>query len=189
MICRDEDWLRRNGSGTAKKTRDGVLVEERGGQGIFQGPGILAKHLFGTLITALMNLVIFHVILIIGLILIGTQNAGSLFFQNPFIYFGLQLLFGVAVSSIVIAVCERSRNWDYNGIDYILLITDTGIGFAVFCAAAKNSNQRILDIEPNGGLPYRSISVGIPVTWDCHAGCMDAVVFDVKRCTHQKSRY
>lgn len=149
MICRDEDWLRRNGSGTAKKTRDGVLVEERGGQGIFQGPGILAKHLFGTLITALMNLVIFHVILIIGLILIGTQNAGSLFFQNPFIYFGLQLLFGVAVSSIVIAVCERSRNWDYNGIDYILLITDTGIGFAVFCAAAKNSNQRILDIEKN----------------------------------------
>lgn len=80
------------------------------GKGYSRVQVFLAKHLFGTLITTLMNLVIFLVILIIGLILIGTQHVGSLFFKNLFLYFGLQLLFGVAVSSIVIAVCEWSRN-------------------------------------------------------------------------------
>ena len=62
------------------------------GKGYSRVQVFLAKHLFGTLITTLMNLVIFLVILIIGLILIGTQHVGSLFFQNLFIYFGLQLL-------------------------------------------------------------------------------------------------
>lgn len=80
------------------------------GKGYSRVQVFLAKHLFGTLITALMNLAIFLVILAIGLILIGTQHVGSLFFQNLFIYFGLQLLFDIAVSSIVIAVCECSRN-------------------------------------------------------------------------------
>ena len=36
---------------------------------------------------------VFLVILAIGLILIGTQHVNILFFQNLFIYFGLQLLF------------------------------------------------------------------------------------------------
>lgn len=80
------------------------------GKGYSRVQVFLAKHLFGTLVTALMNLAIFLVILAIGLILIGTQHVNILFFQNLFIYFGLQLLFGVAVSSIVIAVCEWSRN-------------------------------------------------------------------------------
>lgn len=80
------------------------------GKGYSRVQVFLAKYLFGTLITALMNLVVFLAILIIGLILIGIQHAGSLFFQNLFLYFGLQLLFGVAVSSIIIAVCEWSRN-------------------------------------------------------------------------------
>ena len=55
------------------------------GKGYSRVQVFLAKHLFGTLITTLMNLVIFLVILIIGLILIGTQHVGSLFFQNLFI--------------------------------------------------------------------------------------------------------
>lgn len=80
------------------------------GKGYSRVQVFLAKHLFGTLVTVLMNLAIFLVILAIGLILIGTQHVNILFFQNLFIYFGLQLLFGVAVSSIVIAVCEWSRN-------------------------------------------------------------------------------
>ncbi len=53
------------------------------------------------------------------------------------------------------------RNWDYNGADYIFPITDAGIGFTVFCNAAKNNNQRVLDIESDGGLPYRSIHIGL----------------------------
>ena len=80
------------------------------GKGYARTQVYLAKHLFGILITMLMNLVLFLVILIIGLIMIGTENEGWPLFQNLFIYFGLQLLFGVAVSSIVIAVCEWSRN-------------------------------------------------------------------------------
>ena len=93
------------------------------GKGYSRVQVFLAKHLFGTLITTLMNLVIFLVILIIGLILIGTQHVGRLFFQNLFIYFGLQLLFGVAVSSIVIAVCEWSRNMAVEiGITMALII-------------------------------------------------------------------
>ena len=70
----------------------------------------LAKHLFGTVITLIMNLIIFLVILTIGLILIGMPDKGGLFFQDLLIYFGLQLLFGSAISNIVIAVCEWSRN-------------------------------------------------------------------------------
>ena len=54
--------------------------------------------------------IIFLVILTIGLILIGMPDKGGLFFQDLLIYFGLQLLFGAAISSIVIAVCEWSRN-------------------------------------------------------------------------------
>ena len=54
--------------------------------------------------------IIFLVILTIGLILIGMPDKGGLFFQDLLIYFGLQLLFGSAISSIVIAVCEWSRN-------------------------------------------------------------------------------
>ena len=53
------------------------------------------------------------------------------------------------------------RNWDYNGADHIFPITDAGIGFTVFCNAAKNNNQRVLDIESDGGLPYRSIHIGL----------------------------
>ena len=54
--------------------------------------------------------IIFLVILTIGLILIGMPDKGGLFFRDLLIYFGLQLLFGSAISSIVIAVCEWSRN-------------------------------------------------------------------------------
>ena len=113
-------------------------MEERGGQGIFQGPGIFGKapiwntdyraHEFSHFSCDFDNWADTNR---------DTECRESVFFRIPLSIFGLQLLFGVAVSSIVIAVCERSRNWDYNGIDYILLITDTGIGFAVFCAAAK----------------------------------------------------
>lgn len=44
------------------------------------------------------------------LIMIGILENGRMFFQNMLLYLGLQLLFGIAVSSIVIAVCEWSRN-------------------------------------------------------------------------------
>lgn len=54
--------------------------------------------------------IIFLVILTIGLILIGMPDKGGLFFRDLLIYFGLQLLFGSAISNIVIAVCEWSRN-------------------------------------------------------------------------------
>lgn len=76
-----------------------------------------------------------------------------------------------------------------HGADHIFPITDAGIGFTAFCDAAKNCNQRILYIESDGGLPYRSIHIGVSVSWDFHGGCMDAVVFGVKRCTLQESRY
>ena len=80
------------------------------GKGYSRTQVFLAKHLFGTVITLIMNLIIFLVILTIGLILIGMPDKGGLFFQDLLIYFGLQLLFGAAISSIVIAVCEWSRN-------------------------------------------------------------------------------
>ena len=54
--------------------------------------------------------IIFLVILTIGLILIGMPDKGGLFFRDLLIYFGLQLLFGSAISNIVRAVCEWSRN-------------------------------------------------------------------------------
>ena len=66
--------------------------------------GIAAQFAGGGLV------IIFLVILTIGLILIGMPDKGGLFFRDLLIYFGLQLLFGAAISSIVIAVCEWSRN-------------------------------------------------------------------------------
>ena len=72
------------------------------------------------------------------------------------------------------------RNWDYNGADYFLTISDAGIGFTTFCNAAKNCNQRVLDIKSDGGLPYRSIHIGGSVTWDCYLGYMDAVTFCIR---------
>ncbi len=80
------------------------------GKGYSRMKVFLAKHLFGMAVTLIMNLIIFFVILITGLVLIGTPDGDRLFFQNLLIYFGLQLLFGAAVSSIVIAICEWSRN-------------------------------------------------------------------------------
>lgn len=80
------------------------------GNGYSRTQVFLAKHLFGTTITLIMNLAIFLVILLIGLIMIGIPEDGRMFFQNMLLYFGLQLLFNIAVSSIVIAVCEWSRN-------------------------------------------------------------------------------
>lgn len=93
----------------------------------------------------------------------------------------MNLVIFLAILTIgLILIGYGGRNWDYNGADYIIPITDTGIGFAVFCAAGKNSNQRILDSESNGGFPHRSIPIGVSVTWDCYVGYMDTVAFDVK---------
>ena len=187
------DVLRETGiSGMAEQFAGGGLVtmfypwsnEECGGQGLFQSPGVFGKalvwntdyraHEFGHLPCDFNYRADTDW---------DTANREFVFSESLYLFWTSAALWRRCQQ-----YCNRCLrmepeyggwNWDYNGADHIFPITDAGTGFTAFCDAAKNYNQRVLDIESDGRLPYRSILIGVSVTWDCYLGYMDAVTFRI----------
>ena len=80
------------------------------GKGYSRTNIFLAKYVSSIVSTVIMNLVFFIAMFLAGIAVLGTDELNGKFFQDFSGYMGLQLLFCIAFSGIVVAVCEISRN-------------------------------------------------------------------------------
>lgn len=115
-------------------------IKNIAGKGLTREQVFLSKYFSSVAATMVMNLIYFAAIVIVGCIYLGTDSIGSGFFRDLSAYIGLQLFFGVAVSGIIVAICEFTRNMAV-GISIslcILLLSDVLLmGLDLLLSAAK----------------------------------------------------
>lgn len=80
------------------------------GKGDSRAKIFLTKCVSSFIAVTLMNLICYLVMLITGFAVMGTKQVDAGFFGNFLNYAGMQLLFSIAFTSIVIAICELTRN-------------------------------------------------------------------------------
>lgn len=80
------------------------------GKGYSRRKVFLSKYISTAVIVAVMNLILFLVMLLMGFAVLEVGTVSSGFFRDFFSYVGVQLLLSVAYSGIIVAVCEFTRN-------------------------------------------------------------------------------
>lgn len=79
------------------------------GKGYTRKQVFLAKYLSTNLATCIMHISCL-IVTTLGALILDRNGVNAQFFQNLFLYAALQILFGIALTGIIIAICEISRN-------------------------------------------------------------------------------
>lgn len=85
-------------------------IKNIAGKGVTREKVFLSKYFSSLAATMVMNLIYFVSIVAGGCIYLGTDSIGRGFFGQLAAYIGMQLLFGAAVSGIIVTICEYARN-------------------------------------------------------------------------------
>lgn len=85
-------------------------IKNIAGKGESRTKVFLAKWISSLAGVAIMNMVYYIAMLVTGFVTMGTEEVNVRFFQDFLGYAGMQLLFGMVITSIVAAICEFTRN-------------------------------------------------------------------------------
>ncbi len=99
------------------------------GKGYSRSSIFLVKYSFTVVISLLLNLFVMVSAFLVGLAVAGQDNTGGMLWQQFFSYMGIQLMLGVAFSSMIVAVSEFTRTMGAGiGISMILVIFSNLVG-------------------------------------------------------------
>lgn len=85
-------------------------VKNIAGKGHSRAKVFLSKYLSALISVVIMNIICYAVTLLIGSIVVGTEEINDVFFCDFFSYIGMQLMFSVALTGIIVTICELVRN-------------------------------------------------------------------------------
>lgn len=147
------------------------------GKGYSRTNIFVAKCISSIVSAFIMNFVFFMAMLLTGIAVLGADEINGKFFQDFFGYMGLQLLFCIAFSGIVIAISEISRNDTVGAVISLALIFLSSMAtagldllFRMLHLNIKASTYWILDVLaecPMGAIDmdFAGRGISVAVMW------------------------
>lgn len=146
-------------------------IKNIAGKGESRTKVFLAKWISSLAGVAIMNMIYYIAMLVTGFVTMGTEEVNARFFQDFLGYAGMQLLFGMAVTGIVTAICELTRNMAAGIAISIVMVTfstllTNGLDllFQYFNLDVKASSFWVMDVISEctmGALDMKFVGRGI----------------------------
>ena len=80
------------------------------GKGYSRNSIFLARFLSSVVIATVMNLLIFAVTLLLGFAIMGTEQVNAGFWRDMLSYIGIEVMLSIALSGVIVTICEVTRN-------------------------------------------------------------------------------